>query len=356
MRTPTIMKTLTSLALLSLVSLTARGAHADEPPKFSALARGAVPMPPQKVGPAALSPRESVPGFFVVSPEWPAQVPAIHRHVSVTTDAKIAEQVRGNTPKKFKRPLPSVDASGACMAESDGMANMKATRGADDFGEDQESSWNASFQDQARAFPKQKDNPRSGVAAVHSERLVDQNGALSLESVDVWVDPSTRGVRLIGKATLPLTPVGTTVGGIKIYAGREERADGKKLVQFVILNPKEDPESPSPGAMWATLQDGESVHTNCGHLRVALPASETGGDHAIVQTDVRLPDKGSDTPDATRKAKGEDGTTEKEVRRRPMQIQLSVSRTSRDKEPVISVSYGWAGREQARSGMFGPEG
>ena len=60
MKTP--MKTLAPLAVLSLVSLAAVDVHADEPPKFGALARGAVTMPPQKVGPASTQiPMQSAP-------------------------------------------------------------------------------------------------------------------------------------------------------------------------------------------------------------------------------------------------------------------------------------------------------
>jgi len=45
---------------------------------------------------------------------------------------------------------------------------------------------------------------------------------------------------------------------------------------------------------------------------------------------------------------------EVEMRSRDAQISLSVSQTSRDKEPIVSVSFGWSGREQTQRTFEAP--
>lgn len=41
-----------------------------------------------------------------------------------------------------------------------------------------------------------------------------------------------------------------------------------------------------------------------------------------------------------------EAAVEREARTRTMQIHLGVSQSSRDKEPLVAVSFGWASREQ----------
>jgi len=37
---------------------------------------------------------------------------------------------------------------------------------------------------------------------------------------------------------------------------------------------------------------------------------------------------------------------EREMRMRDIEVHLGVSQTSRDPQPILAVSFGWAGREQ----------
>jgi hypothetical protein len=271
--------------------------------------------------------------------------------------------------------------------------------------------WDQSFQWEATLWPQQKENPMSGVAAIHSERVVESNGNVTLESVDAWVDPATKGAKLIGKASLPLKLVGTAVGGVKVYAGRDERSD-KKLVQFVVVRAQTKVTRMAHGLV-AIHQDGNSSHVSgCGHMRVGLPVEQKSGTTSVVLAPVELPqlesgdksekkeeksekkeeksEKKEEKSDAKKQAANERNDNEKasfvpvppataklkrppskkprftppshrppepteakepkerEVRLRDMSIQLSVSQTSKDKEPVVAVSFGWASREQVQ--------
>lgn len=336
---------------LTIVSLALLGVHADagESPKYGTLPTGTIADPPMKGAPAAIGARESVPGIFVVSPQWPANVPAMHRHVTITADRETADMI---SERAFKKPaMPSramtkkadepAEKSGICLTESDGRSQFRG-RGMAMADGNEHDSWTANFQEQTTEYPKNKDNPRSGVVAIHAERLVEQGGgAATLETTDFWVDPGTRGTRVIGKNTIALTKVGGVVGNVNVYAFRDE---AKKMVHFVVSGPRED-KNVRGGPRWATLEDGSTTHTSCGHLRVSLSTEDSGGQQAVVEADVRLPSPKKLPPDAV-ESKAKDGDDHlKETKRRQLQIQLSVSKTSRDKEPVLSISYNWAGRE-----------
>jgi hypothetical protein len=81
--------------------------------------------------------------------------------------------------------------------------------------------------------------------------------------------------------------------------------------------------------------------SDCGHARVRLDA-DGGGSAATIQVEVVM-----------RPAKDEvehSATVAREIRVRSLAVHLSVSQTSSDREPVLSVSFGWLGRP--RSMMF----
>jgi hypothetical protein len=236
-------------------------------------------------------------------------------------------------------------------------------------------------------WPRSKDNEQGGVSAVHTEKIVETNGQVSLESVDAWVDPVTLGARLIGRASLPLTLVGSAAFGLKVYAARDERGPGGRFVQFVVVRPS-TPSTARSGTMVGMRQDGSNAHGNgCGHLRMALVVGATNDDSAVVIAPVELSstvvpaplpdpapkaslgDDDADDETSARKAKprgkkrrlpphpgsssaagaveldGINLTVERESRTRDMEIHLSVSQTAREKEPLLAVSFGWAGRE-----------
>lgn len=162
---------------------------------------------------------------------------------------------------------------------------------------------------------------QGGVVAVHAERVTKRGVETVLESTDVWLDRSNSAMHLISKATLPLRQV-AGAPGLAIFAGRDERKDGTRLVQFVIVPAPSTPISQtSRGTMHRT--DGfVSPLLACAHQRVSLVA-KSSGESAIVEMTTSLPGG----------------------RMRPVRIHLSVSQTTRDSEFVLSVTTAWNGPE-----------
>jgi hypothetical protein len=354
----------------------ASSARADVP-KYGELPSGHVTLAPKAKAPAFVAAHERVPGLFVVSQKFPPETPAHVRHVTVVADAKIADAIRAG--EGFER----VDAeSGTCFAEA-GNHRMRM----DDDDEASSREWNTSQMWQLNLWPRSRDNDAQGVTAIHSERLVESGGKVSLETIDAWVDPSTRGARLITKASLPLTLVGSAVGGLKVYAARDERDGGKRFVQFVVARPSASSAAGSR-SMMAVRQDGLGSHgSGCGHLRMALAAEPKAGDSAVALVPVELPPLGGERRDASSESGGAAAAKapppppaaalgprsvlrrlkqrgappssggepkERELRTREMQVHLSVSQTSNDKEPLLAVSFGWSGREQVQRVFDGP--
>jgi hypothetical protein len=319
-------------SFLALV-LGASRAHAAEPPSFSELPVGTVTVVPTTRLPTAIGARESVSGFYVAAvPNGPFRG-FVRRLVEVVGDPKLAEQIR--SPDRGNGRVDNT--SSACFAESTFDLRFSSERSADA----EQIEWQVSgvLAPSAQVTARTKDFPNGGVTAVHRERLVEKDGAVALESVDAWVDPVSQGARMFAKASLPLKLVTTVVGGVKVYAGRDERPDGKRFVQFVVVTEK-DKDSFTTGQMWASRQNGSIVHGNCGHLRVGLPL-DASGDQAVFTVQVRLPSDAKAEKVDTKPGE----PAEVEVRRRPMHVQVSLSKTSRDKEPVVSVSTSWTARE-----------
>jgi hypothetical protein len=353
-KTPSIqMRAFTAASALAGILAFAPEAHGDETspaPSFAALPVGRTTAPPRKrIG--FVSARESVAGLFVSAARGPAQV------VQVTADANAAARVKGQASPDARNEMPAV-----CITQ------MQESFEGSEVDEAAE-LWNESISTETHAYPRTPDTPAAGVIAVHTERVVEQGGAATLESVDAWVDPSTRGARLIAKASLPLTLVHSPGFGVKVYAGRDERPDGKRFVQFVVVRPRTS-SIDRTSQMWSMRLDGEVAHSaGCAHQRVALAVDGNGGAAATIVATAILPEL-----DASGKAKGapaapskptaptggaaKDGVTfmhirtdgaianEIEVRSRMMHVQVSVSQTSRTTEPLVSVSSSWGGREQ----------
>ena len=117
---------------------------------------------------------------------------------------------------------------------------------------------------------------------------------------------------------------------MKVYAARDERSDGK-FVQIVFV-PKHTKEAPSGSLMTMSATSGSRISNGCGHHRAALSAEKKEGDSLILTATLVL-----------------GPSDEKSVRVREVSIQASVSQTKSDPDPVVSVSFGWAGRETTRT-------
>src|SRR5262249_18386750 len=127
-----------------------------------------------------------------------------------------------------------------------------------------------SFTAETQVSPKNADDPTSGVTAVHVERVIDQGGGASLESVDAWVDPATQGARLIARSVVPLVLAGPA-SGTKVFVGRDERPNGKRFLQVVLVPPRPAPGTANVFARQAWVRARDTfAHGSCSHIRVAL--------------------------------------------------------------------------------------
>ncbi|MBW2455630.1 MAG: hypothetical protein JRI68_14015 [Deltaproteobacteria bacterium] len=205
-----------------------------------------------------------------------------------------------------------------------------------------------------RGSPAAKQFHGTDVRALHREQLVrDGPDRASLHMTDVWLDPTTLGVRLIGKTKLTLAQLAAGPAGVTVFAARH--GDGE-AVHFVVQVPR--PDEPAFGYWGRHLMasiGNQSSSSDCGHVRLELPAVPGVGERAMVQVDVAL-----SSPEAPMEpdAGGTGGTVGtptfgpsvmgglKELRVRTLLVHLSVSQTATDPEPVVSVSFGWLGREK----------
>jgi hypothetical protein len=148
------------------------------------------------------------------------------------------------------------------------------------------------------------------VTALRAERLVVDGKAASLEITDLWVDPRSRGIRVIQSVRLPLGVLARGPGGADVYAYRDA---GDQL--WVVV--------PMSGNATGVDGDGERVFSACGHAR--LSAGQSGAQVAVSgngQVHTR-----STVPGQPPMAQG----------LRDLLITITASRSSRDREPVVSV-------------------
>lgn len=366
-RTPRIPLALAALPVVIATLTLAPVARANDAPRYGDLPTGHLTLMPATKIPAFIAGREKVPGVFVAMPKYGADTPPAGRHVSVVGEQKEADSIRqGNGFGNDDRE------SGACFTEVE--SSVRALQGDDSDALE----WSTNQQRGVSLWPRSKDNESAGVGAVHSEKLVDGSGQVTLESVDFWVDPLTLGARLISRSSMPLVKVGTALGGLTIYAGRDEREGKARFVQFVVVR-RAPPGPMHVGTISATRLDGSSPRGNgCGHVRIPLAIEAKNGDSAIVIAPIEIasvdvtarpaaaPDVKAELADppsgdepASRKAKPRlkkrrvtpapttvpPNMVEHEIRTRDVQINLSVSQTTRDKEPLLGISFGWASRE-----------
>ena len=159
------------------------------------------------------------------------------------------------------------------------------------------------------------------VTAVRTERIVlAADGKASLEIADVWIDPQTLGSRELSRTAIPLARIGRAPNGAGIYAFRQ----GEQLSLVV----------PTPGRSGIRGSDGQVSVADCQSARVSVGAPDPGGS-ALVSTPLELPT----TAGASRRA----GV---------MDVNLSVSRLSRDPAPVVSIAVTWAEDEPTPDRAF----
>jgi hypothetical protein len=343
MRAPIFAAALVALGVLAVPA----NASADMP-GYGELPSGHATAPPDASVPASIPAREKVPGFFVATPSLPARRSKMAMKPGMKGPSKpsyvlvVANEERQKKIQSGELGGRDNDDNGPCFSEARRFTRPPppdpTNEDADGGEEASLLDWDEGLGPQAMVQLETEDNPRGGVTAVHRERLVTEGSATRLEIVDVWVDPATKGVRKIGESTIPLKMVGSS-RGLSVYAARDER-DKVKAVQFVIVPPNDLPNGRSEGLVAVRGDGRNTTSSSCSHLRVAMNAADGAADSALLKATLRLPEHG----DGERTE--ENG--EKRVRLREAAIQLGLSKAKRDREPIVSVTFGWAGRETSQ--------
>ena len=314
--------TLTALAAM-LAGATASGdertsAPSDAAVPFSALPSGTMPRPPKTKRPYGVDGSLRVPGFAVASA--PAGYGGGFAVVGPNMQAA-REMGRSEFSPQGR----------ACFTNLGGLDR------------EDDPTWNGPLESTLTI------QSESGPVPVHSERIAESNGQTSLEVADAWVDPRTHGARLIGRATIPLARVATLVGGVNVYAARDDN-----FVHVVLISPR-DTMAREP--LFAVTH-GEIAMSQCDHLRVTLKVDKGHGDTTSFVDTVRLTSLDAPEPAPPPKPKAKNGPKDApaalfdvlktpEARFRPLHVHASASWLSRDKEPILAVSAGWDAREQS---------
>jgi len=155
------------------------------------------------------------------------------------------------------------------------------------------------------------------------ERFVGANsGKPELEITDGWVDMTSSGIRGERTTRIPLTIVGTGPAGYSVYGFRSE---GKLHVVF-----------PTPQRFVFVDAFGKLGFVGCQHARLVLdPAAGSG---SIVRMAGMIESRRSAPKGLISKAR----ETAQPMTLRGIEASVSVSRTKRDREPLLSVTVGWS--------------
>jgi hypothetical protein len=363
---------LVGAALLSVLACPA--ARAETPPvaktgampAFATLPAGHVAELPATAPPTRIPAKEKSPGFVTATmpADQAAQMRLSGQNVSFSYLFADEEQARA-----FAKSRGGTDGkTDACLVDGGNAEVLKNARSGeddDDASHDWPSSYSSmlSFQfETAPSSPKSvvvrsrrhmRTSSGGEVHVVHSERFAGEaDGHASLEIADAWFDARTRGVRLIGRSTLPLLRVFSGPNGVDLYAARDGEA--LEVVVHVAEHSSDDTALADElrsrlRNVFVTLPGQASGNSDCGHLRTILRAPRGVGQMATLQSTAFLPPVDGDSgevPDGeSDQARG--SRLFQAMRQRPYQLTVSTTTSSADRSPIVSIALGWIGRERA---------
>jgi len=211
------------------------------------------------------------------------------------------------------------------------------------------------------------------VQLIHMERLIQAADGATLETTEAFIDLQTMGTHSVSKSTTKLVKVATGPNSLGVYAAREEGEKGGS--QFLVTNPELPPTASeedrqaqvqqltaTANRLVAQMPSGVSSETGCGYVRFTLSAKPGSGQMATVLATAFLP-PGSDPDDGgqedTSRFESEDMSEEqmkavremvhrdnRSQRARTVAVNLSFSQLESETAPLLSVTFGWAGKDQ----------
>jgi hypothetical protein len=163
----------------------------------------------------------------------------------------------------------------------------------------------------------------SSALPLRVERFVGaSSGKPELEISDGWVDMTSSGMREERKTRIPLTIIGSGPSGYSVYGFR---SDGKLHVVF-----------PTPQRFVAVDSFGKLGFVGCQHARLVLdPAASTG---SLIRIAGMIESRRSAPKGLTAKSR----EIAQPMTLRGIEASVSISRTKRDREPLLSVTVGWS--------------
>jgi hypothetical protein len=219
--------------------------------------------------------------------------------------------------------------------------------------------------------PAKPEVVKDTVYSIHIERLSPAGDTVTLESIDAFVDLNTMGSRLIQKSSEKMSRVASGPNGMGVFAARDDQ--GKS--EFLVTNPDlPNPVSEGDRAaqvsslagvasrLLAQAPSGSSAN-GCGYVRFDLEAKPGTGQMATVLANAFLPpapdpsDADNAEPPAQQSDEEDEGESVREQmemqaranrsqRSRPVAINVSLSQLTSEPAPLLSVTFGWAGKDQ----------
>jgi hypothetical protein len=182
---------------------------------------------------------------------------------------------------------------------------------------------------------------------------------------------------MLSSTSTTMSRVASGPNGMGIFASR----DDKGRVQFLVTSPdlpapevdsdrqrELDRLSGTADRVMADLPSGVSSESGCGHVRFTMDAIKPGsGEMATILSTAFLPksidpddnatdDDSSqsdsvddDDPNAAQMRQAMDNMRTRFQRARPVAVNLSLSQLASEQAPLLSVSFGWAGKDQQLS-------
>jgi hypothetical protein len=209
--------------------------------------------------------------------------------------------------------------------------------------------------------------PKDTVDYIRLERLTQSPDSLTIETVDAFIDLQTMGTRQVSKSTEKLARVVTGPNGLGVYAGRADETRSEFLVTSPELPPPPSPEERdaqvqalqgTANRIVAQLPTGTSSAQGCGYVRFSLAAKPGAGQMATVIGMAFLPPaKDPDAPPDPDPGSSENDESERiqramvaranrAQRGRPVAVNVSLSQLASEQSPLLSVTFGWAGKDQ----------
>lgn len=211
--------------------------------------------------------------------------------------------------------------------------------------------------------------PRDVVQRVRLERLIREADAITVESIDAFIDLQTLGTRLASKTSAKLPRVVAGPNALGVFAARDEGGHA----QFLVTSP-ELPQPPTPSDRQAQLEalsgtantliaqipSNTTTSIGCGRVRFTLSAKPGVGEMATVLATAFLPpsvdpEEGPATNDSDGDGKPDEvGFVSQQAvrlgmrkqRARAMAVNVSLSQLTTEVAPLLSVTFGWAGKDQ----------